>query len=930
MSEQLSAAVKNFTGNIHLVFSSHWDREWYWPFQKYRAKLVRLLDTILAELESGRLPFYQMDGQLIPIEDYLEIRPEREAQIRKLVAAGRLRVGPWYDLADEFLVSGESLVRNLLLGMKRAEALGQTSRVGWLCDLFGHNSQSPQLLQQAGIDNAILWRGIDRSVRTPFWWVGADGTRVLVHLFPPWGYSAFAIAVRRAFSRTETPSPDQMVDNALAYLDEMLKTTDAKNLLWFDGADHLEFDPALLEFAKKFNARVGREVVKVSTLDHFVAALKREKLPKLGEWRGEMRVPSVMPVSGELIHGVGSSRIPLKRANHAGETLLTLWAEPWCAAAALVAGIEYPTSSLELAWEYLLRNHPHDSICGCSPDETHNAMPYRFDQSRQIAEAHLDRALETLAAMEHKGVVGEDEIGLSIFAPFGGATQNCPEVTFRLPNGWPQFNEFFGFETKPSFRIFRTVVRVPSRGKDGGTGIPPVDSKDGQAGCLCHHSENLEEIRYQLLEVKPQTGHLRVAPNKFPSYERRQGVRLALETKLDAASAQHFIIKRASGPTRITHIGAIGVARNRLRNEFLEITAENDGTLTLTDLRTGRAFGGLLAMEDTADIGDGWYHGVALQDVGYLSTGGNATFGITENGPLLARLNIRVEWQVPRDFNFKDNKRSAELTPLVVEHRVTLRKGNEFVEIETTVHNTVRDHRLRIFAPTGFANAKTFFADTPFDAVERAIGLREDNHLMRELQVEMTPQQNWIAATDGKQGLAFLAPAQYESAMLDQPDRPLCVTLLRAFRKAVFTDGNEGGQIQGNHTFQLGLMPFRSSKDTPVPAVTLQKIAQSIAAPARVVYLDAQDLKESSANKVADISLLPRIEGEVVMSACHQSARRRWTLRVFNPTLKPQKVKLLGGKNWQTTDFRGRNAQKISGNTVTLKPKQVMTLQVGV
>jgi alpha-mannosidase/mannosylglycerate hydrolase len=927
MSNQLPDAVKNFTGNIHLVFSSHWDREWYWSFQKYRAKLVTVLDTILEELESGRLPFYQMDGQVIPIEDYLEIRPEREALVRKLVGAGKLRVGPWYDLADEFLVSGESLVRNFLLGMKRAEALGGTSRVGWLCDLFGHNSQSPQLLQQAGIDNAILWRGVARDVNTPFWWEGADGTRILVHLFPPWGYSAFAIAVRRGFSRTEVLSPDEMVDKAVAYLDEMLKTTRAKNLLWFDGADHLEFDPALLEFAKKFNARVGREAVKVSTLDDFVAALKREKLTGLKEWRGEMRVPSVMPVSGELIPGVGSSRIPLKRANHAGETLLTLWSEPWCATAALAAGIEYPSSALELAWEYLLRNHPHDSICGCSPDETHNAMPYRFDQSRQIAEAHLERALETLAAIELKGAVGENEIGLSIFAPVGGATQNCPEINFRLPNGWPQFNEFFGFETKPSFRIFR----VPSRGdKNGGAGVSPATEKVGQAGRLPHPSENLEEVRYQLLEVKPQTGHVRVAPNKFPSYERRQGVRLALETNLDAASAQHFVIKRASGPTRITHIGSIGVGRNQLRNEFLEVIAESDGTLTLTDLKSGRSFSGLLAMEDTADIGDGWFHGIALQDIGYLSTGGRATFGLTENGPLLARMNIRVEWQVPRDFNFKDNKRSTELAPLVVEHRVTLRKGNAFVEIETTVHNTVRDHRLRIFAPTGFANAKTFFADTPFDAVERTIGLREDNHLMRELQVEMTPQQNWLAATDGKQGLAFLAPAQYESAMLEQPDRPLCVTLLRAFRKAVFTDGNEGGQIQGSHTIQLGFMPFASSKDAPVPAATLQKVAQTIAAPVKVVYLDAQDLKESKAARAKDATGAPRVEGDVVMSACYQSGRRKWMVRVFNPTLKPQKAKLIGGKSWQTTNFHGKKAAKISGNVVTLKPKQILTLQAAV
>ena len=138
------------TEKIHLVFSSHWDREWYLPFQKYREKLVRMLDEVFDHLESGKLAHYQMDGQFIPVEDYLEIRPEKADLVRRMIAEGKFIVGPWYDLPDEFLVSGESVVRNFLLGMKRARALGQTSRVGWLCDIFGHCSQMPQVLQQLG------------------------------------------------------------------------------------------------------------------------------------------------------------------------------------------------------------------------------------------------------------------------------------------------------------------------------------------------------------------------------------------------------------------------------------------------------------------------------------------------------------------------------------------------------------------------------------------------------------------------------------------------------------------------------------------------------------------------------------------------------------------------------------------------------------
>src|SRR5690606_11782983 len=147
------------------------------------------------------------------------------------------------------------------------------------------------------------------------------------------------------------------------------------------------------------------------------------------------------------------------------------------------------------------------------------------------------------------------------------------------------------------------------------------------------------------------------------------------------------------------------------------------------------------------------------------------------------------------------------------------------VEIETTVRNTVRDHRLRLLCPTRFAGAVSYFADTPFDAVERAVGLPADNHTRRELQVEMSAQQNWIAAHEEGVGLALLAPGQYESSLLDRPSRPLCVTLLRGFRKTIFTAGEEGGQVLGDHKIRMSLMPFRIEPGESIPAARLSRMA---------------------------------------------------------------------------------------------------------
>ncbi len=146
---------------VHYTLSTHWDREWREPFQGIRYALVALLDRVIAGLEDGRLhgPF-QTDGQSILMDDYLEIRPDRRAQVERLTREGKLVVGPWYSMPDEFTVSGEALIRNLLVGRQDARALGgEPSRAGYVPDMFGHNSQMPQIFAGFGIPRRLRLAG---------------------------------------------------------------------------------------------------------------------------------------------------------------------------------------------------------------------------------------------------------------------------------------------------------------------------------------------------------------------------------------------------------------------------------------------------------------------------------------------------------------------------------------------------------------------------------------------------------------------------------------------------------------------------------------------------------------------------------------------------------------------------------------------------
>ncbi len=161
---------------IAIVPHTHWDREWYEPYQTFRLRLVQLLDDLIPLLE--RDPSYArflLDGQMAVVDDYLEVRPENEERIRALAAAGRLSMGPWYILMDEFLVSGETIVRDLQSGLLRGAAFGGAMEVGYLPDMFGHIAQMPQILRLAGFEHAVVWRGVPVGHRQERLLVG--GTR---------------------------------------------------------------------------------------------------------------------------------------------------------------------------------------------------------------------------------------------------------------------------------------------------------------------------------------------------------------------------------------------------------------------------------------------------------------------------------------------------------------------------------------------------------------------------------------------------------------------------------------------------------------------------------------------------------------------------------------------------------------------------------
>jgi alpha-mannosidase len=896
---EITVATAKRTG--HYVVSTHWDREWYESFQDYRFRLVNLMDELLDTMRRDPdFRYFQLDGQAIPVEDYLEARPEREEQLRSVIEAGRLRVGPWYVLPDEWLVSGESMIRNLQTGLAVAARYGApagSSRVGFVCDLFGHISQLPQIFRGFGIDNAILWRGTRESVHgAMFRWRAPDGSEVLAYRFSPLGgYCSYAFKVRKGLLPDQPFALEPAEEGLRELVEYETGRCPTSSFLLFDGGDHMEIEPQTTALLKRMNAKLQDVEIVHSHLDGFVEDLREQREQITKTFTGELREIGEIGDEAWLIPGVLSSRIQLKQANARCDNELCLWAEPFSTFAAGL-GVPYPKRYLELAWRYLLQNHPHDSICGCSIDQVHKDMEYRFDQSLGIS-SHLTRdALSAIAGRVELPELGEKDFALCVFNPSSEAVDGPVDLTLQFPHDIDTvYQEFFGFEPKIGFRLYDA------------------------AGA---------ELPYQYVGQRRDRMGFKRVPRKFPTKDQRHEVDVSFAMKIPAYGYTTVICRPLKEPTR--HLGSMQVDDHTIENAYLRVSVNPNGTLRVTEKRSGQTYDQLLTIEERADIGDGWYHGVAVNDRIYSSTASPAEVSLITDGIAKATLSIRVNMQVPDAFDFGNMKRSDRLAPLVVTHEVTLRKGAEFVEVRTVIDNTIRDHRVRVLMPTGAAAAKTYLADGAFDVLERAIPVRADNARFKELDVETRSQQTWTAVHDSKRGLAVVSTGLPESAVRDLPDRPIALTLLRSFLRAVFTSGNEGGEIQGHHEFNYRIVPLQGRPDV----AKLFRVAQGLAAGVRAVVAEPLNAVE---NKLPMTHAFLKAEpAQAVVTAVHRrTASELGSIRLFNPTDRDLTAKLempaAAAAGARRTDLEGKPGEPLAKPgvpvQVTIKPKEIATVQ---
>ncbi len=706
---------------FHLIPHTHWDREWFLPRAAFHARLVSMFDDLLERLHAdAAFRTFLLDGQTVLVEDYLRARPERENDVKALVKTGRLQIGPWYVLADELIPSGESLVRNLLLGAADAERLGGRLDVVYSPDAFGHPAALPTLGREFGMKVGVLWRGLGREPgqeRDFVRWRGTDGKDILLWHLPPDGYE---IGAGLPGSGARLPDVWTQVRASL------VERAAGKHIPLFIGADHHAPHPTLARLRDLLADLEPASAFRISRLDEFFQAAEASPARAIA---GELRWSYGYTWTLQGVHG---TRAPLKRRHAQVELWLERLAEP-LVALARNAGHRDRRPVLETAWRTLVRTQFHDTIAGCTADAVADAASHRLTEVAAYAAELTRGALQELAG--HDPDVARER-----------AEGTQPALVLWNPAARPR-----GGVTVADVTLFRRDVLVgpPSEGRSPrqGPGYRPfaLYGRDGKA------------IPVQVLAQRVAQERID-ATRHYPDQDEVDQVRIAFRAPALPGLGLAALTSGAAAP--LGRGEDVRVRGRSLENRFVEVAVEANGAITLVDRKGNERYGELLRLEDGGDAGDAYTYCPPVRDRVKQSRG-PITVRRLAAGPLVGALEAR--WEMTRGIDARSI--------------VQLYADSPIVRVSLEIDNRNAHHRLRARLATGLAGALAT-AGTAFGAVPRPAVSADPAAYPRETPVRTAPAQRFVAAARAGRGLAVLAPGFFEYEWTAAGD--LLITLLRA------------------------------------------------------------------------------------------------------------------------------------------------------
>ncbi len=766
---------------IHVVSHTHWDREWYLPAARFRQRLVALVDELVDDPPAPGSSFL-LDGQMVVVDDYLDVRPDRADALGALMARGAIEAGPWYVLADELIPGGEALVRNLIAGRRVLNRLGATAPPVLYCpDSFGHPAALPALAAGFGLGLIILSRGFG-SRR----WPAADFTQWTA----PGGESALLYHLsRKGYDIGENlpAGAARARERWAAMRDDLLDRLTLGAVLLPNGADHHARQRHLAEGIAALRAAAAPADIRHSSLGAFARdAVGRAARVTLTHVHGELRDSYGFMWT---LQGTFGTRAHQKRRNAIAERLLVRDAEPWAALAWLRGG---PSRAhlVAAAWRSLLLCHPHDTLCGCSTDEVARAMDVRLDEAIAQGEGLRDDATLDL--------IGHDA-----------------DAARERPDDWRPMVVVRNAAARPRSGV--AVLRLTSFVSDIAVG---ANASSGPVRTAKPAVPALSGVVAQQVLVRRLATERTEAPRHYPDADTVHVSEVAAWVPdvpaYGVRTFPHQVRARRGAPPNPAraHPG-------RITNGRVAVAVDADGRVTLDDIASGRTVTDAIVWESATDRGDLYTASIREPRLRPTFRG----LRVRHRGPVRASLAARWVLSAGRE-------RIPATVTFVVD------ADAPFVRVIVEGINQVSDHRLRIGVGTGLRDA-VVVADAMFGPVERRPIVVSAADAAMERPPRTAPLHRYVSLFTPDRGATLFSDglAEYEA----REDGVVLVTLVRSVGELSRGDLPErpghagwptptpGAQCHGPFRGEFAVM-LHGARDDAM-AATIERVADDVLLP---------------------------------------------------------------------------------------------------
>lgn len=695
---------------VHIISHSHLDREWYLPLVEHQMYLVDLIDNIIKLSEDKRFNSFHLDGQIIPLEDYFKIKPQNREKVENLIKNNKLRIGPFYILQDDFLISSESNLRNFQVGKNETlkyinGLIDDHMYIGYFPDTFGNAGQIPQILKRANCDIAYFGRGVKAtgfnnevfedytSKNSEMYWESPDGSKVLGVLFANWYSNGNEIPVDK--------------DKAKIFWDKKLKDVEkfssTNHLLMMNGCDHQPVQMDVLDAIDVANELYEEyEFIHSNLNDYRKEILKelKEKNIYLNNIKGELR--SQNTDGWWTLQGTSSNRVYLKKANKECEYLLEEVVEP------LLTSIydkkDYPYEKINYAWKTLLSNHPHDSICGCGIDSIHKGMEERFKEVNELSNHLIKQSLVYYRENvdTRKYTKNEYLFTLHNMTQYEGLKEteviiDLEKIYFKDMYFEDIYNKLSEKEMPKSAKIYYNNILV--------------------------YETNLKNTEIIFDYDLPKDRF------RDPYFARR--IKFRFKDYLNSFERKTYEVKFSNEIIETKSL--IKVEDNIIKTKFYDIEILKNGTFNVFDKETNIKYGNLAILENTGDVGNEYIFKEAICERIYSNKNiSDYKIRIEDDETVIVEILDKIKIPKCADNSLiisqkklesivnRQIKRSTEFVELEILKTLEIKNYSKTLKLNIKYENKAKDHRLRILFENGI-KSENVYAESIYEVAKRNI-----------------------------------------------------------------------------------------------------------------------------------------------------------------------------------------------------------------